>query len=182
MKLEQLNSIIEGMAKLKDDDELQMQALFVFTDMRCGEVLGRYNFEKKPIHVRLSAAYAHNQPVIDETKTRSGCSIPLDDCLVHYLLLHMKEGFALGGEALIKNMAFRRTFKHIRDAVDIYGATQHVFRHSYITTLAKADIDLKTIQRISSHTNTSTMLNIYTHTREEEIQCASEEIGKVMGV
>ena len=50
-----------------------------------------------------------------------------------------------------------------------------------ITTLAKADVDLKTIQRISGHSNITTTLNIYTHTREEEIQDAGAKIGKLLG-
>ena len=72
-------------------------------------------------------------------------------------------------------------YKSIGGKINLYGATPHVFRHSYITTLAKADVDLKTIQRISGHANISTTLNIYTHTREEEIQHAGAKIGKLLG-
>ena len=78
-------------------------------------------------------------------------------------------------------MVFRRLYKSIGSKINLYGATPHVFRHSYITTLAKADVDLKTIQRISGHANISTTLNIYTHTREEEIQEAGAKIGKLLG-
>ena len=49
------------------------------------------------------------------------------------------------------------------------------------TTRAKANVDLKTIQRISGHANITTTLNIYTHTREEEIQEAGDKIGELLG-
>ena len=65
--------------------------------------------------------------------------------------------------------------------IDLYGATPHVFRHSYITNLTRADIDLKTIQRISGHANISTTLNIYTHSHEEEVQAAGEKLGRLLG-
>ena len=77
--------------------------------------------------------------------------------------------------------ALKRLDKSIKRQIDLHGATPHVFRHTYITTLAKAGIDLKTIQRISGHANITTTLNIYTHTREEEIQAAGAKVGKLIG-
>ena len=107
--------------------------------------------------------------------------IPMDDRLIEYLKPFGKSGFVLGGEAPISNMVFRRLDKSIKRQIDLHGATPHVFRHTYITTLAKAGIDLKTIQRISGHANITTTLNIYTHTREEEIQAAGAKVGKLIG-
>ncbi len=184
---EQIKSIIKGIAtELKDDDERRMLALFLFTGMRRGEVLGLkwedIDFDRKLIHVERSVTYAHNQPEIGDTKTHSGKrSIPLDERLDAFLRPYGAAGFVLGGEAPLTNMVFRRLYKRIGEKINLYGATPHVFRHSYITTLAKADVDLKTIQRISGHANITTTLNIYTHTREEEIQKAGAKVGKLLG-
>ena len=72
-------------------------------------------------------------------------------------------------------------YKSISDKIDLFGATPHIFRNSYITTLAKTDLDLKMIQRISGHANISTTLSIYTQIREEEIQEAGAKVGKLLG-
>lgn len=187
LKPEQLKAIIEGIAsELKDDDERRLISLMLFTGMRRGEVLGLkwedIDFKKKLIHVERSVTYAHNQPEVTTPKTASGKRvIPLDERLEVFLQPICGTGFVLGGETPLTNMVFRRLYKSISGKINLFGATPHVFRHSYITTLAKADVDLKTIQRISGHSNITTTLNIYTHTREEEIQEAGAKIGKLLG-
>ena len=108
-------------------------------------------------------------------------SIPLDSRLAEFLKPYCSAGYVLGGAEPMTQMAFPRVFKHIQKNVDLFGATPHIFRHTYITTLAKANVDLKTIQRISGHANITTTLNIYTHTREEEIQEAGDKIGELLG-
>ena len=161
---EQVKAIIEAIPTLVDPDERRMLALFVFTGMRRGEVLGLrwedIDFKKKLIHVERNITYAHNQPEIGSTKTNSG---------------------KRSGAEPMTQMVFRRVFRHIQKNVELFGATPHIFRHTYITTLAKANVDLKTIQRISGHANITTTLNIYTHTREEEIQEAGDKIGELLG-
>lgn len=183
---EQVKAIIEAIPTLVDPDERRMLALFVFTGMRRGEVLGLrwedIDFKKKLIHVERNITYAHNQPEIGSTKTNSGKrSIPLDSRLAECLKPHCSAGYVLGGAEPMTQMVFRRVFKHIKKNVELFGATPHIFRHTYITTLAKANVDLKTIQRISGHANITTTLNIYTHTREEEIQEAGDKIGELLG-
>ena len=184
---EQLKDIIHSLSStLTDTDERRLLALFIFTGMRRGEVLGLrwedIDFTKKLIHVERSVTYAHNQPEITSTKTRSGKRvIPLDDRLVEFLRPLQSSGYILGGDAPITNMVFRRLFNSISRKINLYGATPHVFRHSYITTLAKANIDLKTIQRISGHANITTTLNIYAHSREEDIRAAGAKVGKLLG-
>ena len=184
---EQVTDIIHQIdTKLKGDDERRMITLFLFTGMRRGEVLGLkwedIDLQKKLIHVERNVTYAHNQPEIGTTKTNSGKRvIPMDDRLIEYLKPFGQSGFVLGGDAPISNMVFRRLDKSIKRQIDLHGATPHVFRHTYITMLSKAGIDLKTIQRISGHANITTTLNIYTHTREEEIQAAGTKVGKLIG-
>lgn len=184
---EQLRSVIQGIAsELKNDDERRLLALYLFTGMRRGEVLGLkwedIDFKKRLLHVERSVTYPTNQPLIGPTKTRSGKRvIPLDERLEEFLKPIGTTGYILGGETPVTNMVYRRLFDRIEKKLNLFGATPHVFRHSYITVMAKTDIDLKTIQRISGHSNISTTLNIYTHTREEEIQKAGARIGKVLG-
>ena len=187
LRPEQLRSIIRAMSSASlSDDERRLLALFIFTGMRRGEVLGLkwedVDFKKKLIHVQRNVTYPHNQPIITTTKTKSGKrAIPLDDRLTEFLKPIGAEGYILGGDQPITNMVFRRLYDSIEKQIDFFGATPHVFRHSYITNLARADIDLKTIQRISGHANISTTLNIYTHSHEEEVQAAGEKLGRLLG-
>ena len=154
--------------------------------MRRGEVLGLrwedVDFQKKLIHVERSVTYAHNQPQITTPKTSSGKrTVPLDDRLRAFLEPIGSTGYVLGGDTPIANMVFRRLYRSIGRKINLFGAMPHVFRHSYITALAKADVDLKTIQRISGHANISTTLNVYTRTREAEIQRAGAKVGRLLG-
>lgn len=54
--------------------------------------------------------------------------------------------------------------------------TPHIMRHTAITRLVKAGVDLATIQRISGHKTLSMVLR-YTHVHEPHIDKAIEAIG-----
>ena len=83
---EQVKAIVEAIPTLVDPDERRMLALFVFTGMRRGEVLGLrwedIDFKKKLIHVERSVTYAHNQPDRWTVGWRSFSSpiVPPDTC------------------------------------------------------------------------------------------------------
>ena len=186
LKPEQLKSVIEGIPLLTNPDERRLLALLVFTGMRRGEVLGLrwedIDFEKKLIHVEQNVTFAENQPHVGDTKTKSGKRpIPLDPRLSDFLLPHAEKGYIIGGENPITDMVFRRLYRNIGSTVELHGATPHVFRHTYITALAKSGADLKTVQKISGHADISTTLNIYTHTMEAEVQKAGTMVAGLIG-
>lgn len=57
--------------------------------------------------------------------------------------------------------------------------TPHVMRHTAITALVKAGVDLPTIQRISGH-KTYTMVLRYTHVHGTHIDRAIQAIGRAL--
>ena len=186
LKPEQIKEIIEAIPTLGNPDERKLLALLIFTGMRRGEVLGLrwedIDFAKKLIHVEQNVTFAENQPRVGSTKTKSGKRIiPLDDRLAEFLKPFGKSGYIIGGEKPVTDMVFRRLYRNISEKVNLYGATPHVFRHTYITMLAKSGVDLKTVQKISGHADISTTLNINTHTREAEIQNAGVRLAGLMG-
>lgn len=186
LKPEQLKSVIEGIRTLTNPDERRLLALLVFTGMRRGEVLGLrwedIDFEKKLIHVEQNVTFAENQPHIGDTKTKSGKRlIPLDPRLSEFLMPHGTSGYIIGGKSPVTDMVFRRLYRNISKTIELYGATPHVFRHTYITALAKSGVDLKTVQKISGHADISTTLNIYTHTMEAEVQKAGSMVAGLIG-
>ncbi len=65
----------------------------------------------------------------------------------------------------------------VRAGMDPAQVTPHVMRHTAITNLVKAGVDLPTIQRISGH-NTLAMVLRYTHVHGFHIDQAIRAIGR----
>ena len=183
---EQLKAIISQISdKLTDMTERRLMALLLFTGMRRGEVIGLrwedIDFEQRLIAVNRAVSYTTNQPIISTPKTKSGKRvIPLDDQLAEFLLPHMDKGYIIGGEEPPTLMVTRRLLRNINKKIDMFGATPHVFRHSYISALAEAGVDLKTIQQISGHSNVTTTMGIYAHSRLGLVQEAGGKVGKLL--
>jgi len=55
-------------------------------------------------------------------------------------------------------------------------ATPHIFRHTHISMLAEAGVDLKTIMQRVGHDDPETTLRIYTHVTEKMRKDANEKI------
>jgi site-specific recombinase XerD len=70
---------------------------------------------------------------------------------------------------------FRRAA--VRAGLDPTLVTPHVMRHTAITNLVKAGVDLPTIQRISGH-KTLAMVLRYTHVHGSHIDQAIRNIGR----
>lgn len=183
---EQLKAIISQISdKLTDVTERRLMALLLFTGMRRGEVIGLrwedIDFEQRLIAVNRAVSYTTNQPIVSTPKTKSGKRvIPLDDQLAEFLLPHMDKGYIIGGEEPPTLMVTRRLLRNINKKIDMFGATPHVFRHSYISALAEAGVDLKTIQQISGHSNVTTTMGIYAHSRLGLVQEAGGKVGKLL--
>ena len=183
---EQLKQIIRDIPeKLKDDTERRMMAIILFTGVRRGEMLGLrwedFDYENHLINVRRAVSYTTNQPIVSTTKTASGSRvIPLDEQLVEFLKPIQSTGYVIGGEKPLTQTVYRRIQQHINDKIDLYGATPHTFRHSYISALVEAGVDLKTVQQISGHANVMTTMNIYTHTRTSRVQEAGQKVRQLL--
>ncbi|MEE8273955.1 MAG: tyrosine-type recombinase/integrase [Alphaproteobacteria bacterium] len=65
----------------------------------------------------------------------------------------------------------------VRAGLDPSLYTPHVMRHTAITNLVKAGVDLPTIQRISGH-KTLAMVLRYTHVHGAHIDTAIQAIGR----
>lgn len=182
----QLQQIISDISeKLEDGTERRMMALLLFTGMRRGEVLGLrwedIDFDAKLIRVKRAVSYPTNQPLVSTPKTRSGNRvIPLDDQLAAFLKPRGSEGFIIGGDKPLTQMVLRRVLRHINAKVDMFGATPHVFRHSYLSAMVEAGVDPKTVQQIGGHSNITTTLNIYAHTRVGLVQQAGEKMSRLL--
>lgn len=177
----QMLNVLSQIEKLPAKDR-RLVTLLMLTGMRRGEVLGLrwedIDIEKGLINVRRNVTYAQNQPHIGTPKTKSGERvIPLDPLLQSLLQPVQGEGFIIGDEKPITLMVFRRWWKRIEKQVDMFGATPHIFRHSYLTFVSNAGVDIKTVQAIAGHADISTTMNVYVHPQVDHIVQAGHKIG-----
>lgn len=136
------------------------------------------DLDNRIIHVARSLEWdEHGFPVLrDFLKTDAGLrDVPISDDL--YDELRVLSNWSRPSEFLFadetgKFPKLRRTvtiWEHIRAAAakaDPEFATHftgHVMRHTYITRLFEAGLDIKEIQSLAGHSDVSTTLGIYTH-------------------
>ena len=181
----QFSDIVSHIGDLDPDDALLM-ALLCFTGMRRGEVLG-LKWEKvtaSTIKIQAEVTYKSNQPVFHEyTKSKSGVrEISIADELKPYLEKRGK-GFVIGGGTTpITQSRFDRTWQRIGKKINLYGATPHTFRHTYLSTLAASGVDPKTVQTIAGHADFSFTYNHYIHSRNENVAEASTKFSEKLSM
>ena len=181
LRVEEIKDIIKNLEKLQPKDMLLL-AFYLFTGARRGEVVALkwkdIDFDTKLIHISRSCTYVCNRPVFGPPKSRSGVRfVPLLPPLEKILLaLPKATGFII--EELFTERKFKRTWERIGKTIEIYGATPHRIRHTYITT-AVTRTDIKTLQTIAGHADISTTINRYSHSREERIKEAGEAFGNL---
>lgn len=185
LPLEQFKEIMTNLDRLNPEDK-RLLVLLMFTGMRRGEALGlRWeDIDTKAglIHVQRNVTHAGgNRPVIGTPKTKSGKrDVPLDPYVLEALKPMQKAGFILGGDSPITMTTYNNTMKRIRKAVDLHGATAHVFRHSYLTYMAGQTADLKTLQTIAGHSTIGMTMNRYVHAQPEKIIDAGKKMHSLL--
>ena len=178
----QFCDIITHIGELNKDDALLM-ALLCFTGMRRGEVLGLKwkSVTDTTIKVQAEVTYKSNQPVFHEyTKSKSGIrNIPISDELKPYLAARGSD-FVIGGQKTpITQSKFDRAWQRIGKKINLYGATPHVFRHTYLSMLAASGVDPKTVQTLAGHADFNFTYNRYIHKSDENVADASTKFSEL---
>jgi len=181
----ELRGIIKGISCLKREDAMLLE-LLIFTGMRRGEVIGLrwedIDWKKRLIAVKRAVTYRNNRPVVGKTKSEAGNRlIPLDEQLAAFLQpCRQLNGYIIGsGEEPITETTFKRMWERIKKKINLYGATPHVFRHTYITLAASSGMDVKTLQSIAGHSDIKMTLDRYAHKRENNVIAAGGLISSV---
>lgn len=162
--------------------------LCLHTGARRGEALAlRYediDFEHKIVHIRHNAIVEEGETVIsDELKTRAGRrDVPLSDELAACLLEQRKKAvpeyiFAMKDGKPLTKSAYRSMFRLIERELPERHITAHILRHTYITRLFEAGLDIKEIQHLAGHSTVEMTLSVYTH--YDHISRAEETASKV---
>jgi len=169
------NDIISTIIKNKNKNIGGTYAfIMLLTGMRRSELLAlKYediNLNDKYIKVSRKIAYITNEPIItNELKNKDAFRIIEIPILLvnefHKMNINQKNGF------IFKNKTNGVLTKYQNDKMwkqychDIVGSkiNQHQLRHTYMSILYKADVDIKTAQELLGHKDITTTLNVYTH-------------------
>ena len=157
------------------------------TGMRRGELLGLQwkdiDFNEKVIHVRHNAVVREGETTVSENmKTKAGKrNIPLSDELAAWLAerkktSHSQYVIAMEDHKPLTKSSYRSMWKLIERELPDMHITAHILRHTYITRMFEAGLDVKEIQYLAGHSTMDMTLSVYTHydRRSREAQTAEK--------
>lgn len=144
----------------------------LYTGMRRGEACALQwkdvDFDAKRIHIRHSTYWTNDsKPHVKDPKSEAGVrDVPLLDSLADLLkpIQGKPEEFVFGQP---KPYEIDRGVKAYREETGL-SCSSHGLRHGFASILFKQGLDLKTIQYIMGHAQSSTTMEIYVHLMGED--------------
>lgn len=142
--------------------------------MRRGEILGLQwkdiDFQEKVIHVRHNAVVSEGETTVsEELKTKAARrNLPLTEELNAWLserkkTCHSQYVIAMENHKPLTKSSYRSMWRLIERELPDTHITAHTLRHTYITRLFEAGLDLKEIQYLAGHSTMDMTLKVYTH-------------------
>ena len=156
------------------------------TGMRRGEILGLQwddvDFKSGMIHIRHNAVITeHETTVNDFLKTAAGRrDVPLTEDLEQWLraqkkLAHSKYVIAMENHKPLTKSSYRSLWRLIERELPEKHITAHLLRHTYITRLFEAGLDVKEVQYLAGHSTMDMTLKVYTHYDRRSRQAKTAE-------
>lgn len=141
----------------------------------CGLMWSDVDLEARVLHVRrhvVSSLKDGKPDLVPGSKTKSGVrTVPMPDDLVRFLrdLKRDSSGLyvftnTLGG--IYSNSALTQAWDTVSKKLP-FCPKLHQLRHTYVTHLFEAGLDIKQIQYLVGHADAETTLHTYTHYRRE---------------
>lgn len=182
---EQIKDIEANLHKLCTEDKTLL-ALFMYTGMRRGEMLGLrwsdIDFDKKLIHIQRQITVHKNRPVLSAPKSKAGVRpVPLLPELESILRETLPndpnrmDDYIVSGKDPYSERQYRNRMERIMKNIDLHGATAHVLRHTFCT-MAAGHTDIKTLQTMAGHSKISMTMDRYTHGLDSRVQSQSANL------
>jgi integrase len=150
------------------------------TAMRHSEILAarfdKVDFDKRRLFVPDAKAGQRAQPITPELAEMLRAERDMRDDRAGWIFPSLHKDSRTGHRARMDN-AFRDAV--VRAGLDPELVTPHVMRHTAITALVQAGVDLPTIQKISGH-KTLAMVLRYAHVHGQHIDRSIEAIGRTL--
>ena len=178
---EQAEALLKGGISDEDPDCWLFILFGLNTAMRHDEILrarfDQIDFDKLRLYIPDAKAGQREQPITPQLSSilRKEREMRDDDDRDGWVFPTPRPNASGTGHRHRMNNPFRRAV--VRAELDPKLITPHVMRHTAITNLVKAGIDLPTIQRISGH-KTLAMVLRYTHVHGSHIDQAIRNIGR----
>jgi len=177
--------IIRLFQHLPDDRMGLSIRLLIGTGMRSQELLGlepkHIESDGSVIHVRQAVTMTKGTPEIGPTKTRNSIrDIPVPSSLrkIAIELRNTDQKFIWHGETtpICNPSVFRKHFKNaLRDVGGVRLLSPHACRHTYVSQLQAAGVELETIRTLSGHADIEMTTN-YLHIQQQVRIDAAEKL------
>lgn len=148
------------------------------TAMRHSEILAsrfdQVRFDLARLHIPKAKAGERDQPLTPELVDILENERAMREDQHGWIFPSPRPNASLSGHRHRMSKPFRRAV--LAAGMDPSVVTPHVMRHTAITKLVEAGVDLSTVQRISGH-KTLKMVQRYTHVRDHHIDESIQAIG-----
>jgi len=160
--------------KVKNTRARTFLLIALHTGMRRGEILGLQwgdiDFKEGVIHVQHNAVIGEKTTTVSEDlKTRAAKrNLPLSEDLDAWLserkkTSHSQYVIAMENHKPLTKSSYRSMWRLIERELPDTHITAHILRHTYITRLFEAGLDVKEIQYLAGHSTMDMTLKVYTH-------------------
>lgn len=156
--------------------------------MRRGEIVGLQwsdiDFERRMICVRHNAVLGRYETTVSELmKTKADRrDIPMSNEVEAWLRKQRDRSsskfvLSLKNKKVMTLSAFRSMWKLVERELPETHITAHILRHTYITRLFEAGLDVKEIQYLAGHSTMDMTPSVYTHyDRKNREQQTAEKV------
>ncbi len=108
---------------------------------------------------------------------RSLVCIPILDQMRSYLPQDGKDRFLFGdGVHPWSQQQFCNAWIRISKTINLYGATPHVLRHTFLTYANNHGADPKTLQALAGHSSAQFTMSRYVHSQTAQLQRVGHQI------
>ncbi len=191
LNVEQIKSMLEHLREPAKTAVL----VDILTGLRVSELLALkwsdVDFENFSLHVTRSISLQHVGPCKTEASQKP---VPLDPELAEVLLMWRRQSaYPMDDDWLFASPAsqgkrpywssslFRVYLRPALKAAKVTGKVGwHTFRHSYATILKSHGEDVKTVQELLRHANSSVTLNLYAQAVTETKRSAQSKIARLV--
>ena len=171
---EQMQSIVNEMHKLTPQCQC-IVALLMTTALRKSELCALkwsdIDFEKNELYIDRQYDYRNGRK-IKPPKNGSKGGVGFPEWVKEVLLKNRNEGtyvLECRRGRPISAGTYEKRIKEIRNTIELYGASSHVFRHSAITKYYHSTKDVSNTQGFARHKNATTTMRIYVAPENEKV-------------